>query len=267
MRCIDAALVVVIVITAVEANDARGGVIRLDNSSGALGERLDGIAVTDLGTPSAGPYLVPGFPSLSVLVADLGGAGVSFSANSTLAGMGVNSVGRDEPARFDSLFDEEISLSFSNRVVVHQLDFRHFGQGEIFEFAGAFIQNEDLSDGRTDVFDFVTPWTIEAATPFTMRATVGSIGIEAITLELADQEPVLPNAAVPEPSTLVMFATLGLSCLGLRRRGEPARTRPTKRGIRNRNPKIEIQRFSAALRKCGCHRIDDPSGRRLPIVF
>ena len=267
MRCIDAALVVVIVITAVEANDACGGVIRLDNSPGGLGARLDGIAVTDLGTPSAGPFLVPGFQSLSVLVTDLGGRGFSVSANATLAGMGVNSVGRDETARFDSLFDEEISLSFSKRVVVHQLDFRHFGQGEVFEFAGAFIQNEDLSDGRTDVFEFVTPWIIEAATPFTMRATVGSIGIEAINLELADQDPVPPNAAVPEPSTLVMFATLGLSCFGLRRRDDPVKTRPTKRGIRNRNPNNEIQRFSASLRKYGRCRIDDSSGRRLPIVF
>ncbi len=267
MRCIDAAIAVVIVLTAVEAKDSHGGVIRLDNSLGGLGERLDGIAVTDLGTPSTGPFLIHGLDPLAVLVTDLRGMGLSTTVNSTLMGLGVNSSGRDEPGRFDSLFDEAISFSFSEKVVVHQLDFRHFGGGEIFEFAGVVIQNEDLSDGRTDIFDFTTPWTIEAATPITMRAISGSVGIEAITLDLADQDPVQPNAAVPEPSTLVMFVTLGLSCLGLRRRGEPARTRPTKRGIRNRNPKIEIQRFSAALRKCGCHRIDDPSGRRLPIVF
>ena len=55
MRCIDAAIVVVMALIVVESKTARGGIIRLDNSPGGFGERIDGLLMADLGTPAAGP--------------------------------------------------------------------------------------------------------------------------------------------------------------------------------------------------------------------
>jgi len=44
----------------------------------------------------------------------------------------------------------------------------------------SLIENGDLSNGTTDVFDFATPLEILANTSFTLEATAGSIGIEGI---------------------------------------------------------------------------------------
>lgn len=85
--------------------------------------------------------------------------------------------------------------------MVNQLDFTTFDSGETFEFDGVTINNVDLSNGTTDVFDFAIPHAIAANTDFTLRATTGTIGIEALDVTVM---------AVPEPST---FGLLGLGAL------------------------------------------------------
>ncbi|MEM8666084.1 MAG: PEP-CTERM sorting domain-containing protein [Planctomycetota bacterium] len=233
-----------------------GGIIRLDSSPGSLGELLDGIVPTDIGTIAAGPFVVPslsvaGSPPLSVTITGL--TGISPVANATSISFGINSFGGDSAERFDSAFSESLTFVFNESVSVHQLDLRHFSGGEVFEFAGVTVSNDDLSDGRTDVFDFTTPLAIDAYTPIIMRSILGSVGIEAITLEVSPAMDTQPNMTVPEPASVVTFATLGLSCLRLRRR------RRSIASMRHpdRDQKDSVPRLPFALRERGCHTFND----------
>lgn len=192
------------------------GVIRLDTSAGSLGGLLDGVVSADLGTSRAGPFLVPGLEPLSLTVVGL--EGISPIANATSVGFGINSLGADVADRFDADLNESIDFVFNTAVTIQQLDFRNFSAGEVFEFAGFQITNDDLSDRRTDVFDFTSPLRIGASVPFTLQAVSGSIGLQSISLQVEDNRSEPPNRSVPEPSTAVMFVTMLLSGWRLRRR-------------------------------------------------
>jgi hypothetical protein len=240
-----------VTLESVESRCVSAGIIRLDNLPGSLGERLDGLSASGLGVP----ILVPGFEPLTITVTDIGLDALAPTLNSTANGLGINSLGSDAPDRFDALFDEQLEIAFSQKVRFLQLDFRHFSAGEAFEFAGITVSNDDLSDGRTDVFDFSSPLIVDAHTPIMLAASIGSIGLEALTLEVLVSGPAQPNSTVPEPSTMVMLATFGLGCLPIRRHRTSSCAkngngrRVDRQSVRfgHCDQQNEISRFSTAL--------------------
>lgn len=175
-------------------------IIRLDNTgSPGLGDNLDGIEVGD--TPIT--VSVPEIPGLMITVHSLGPDG---ELNSTSISLGINGDSDTDTDTFESDFNQIAIFSFNQAVSVTQLDFTNFESGEVFNFGGTSISNGDLSNGTTDVYDFNVPLEIAANTQFTLQATTGSIGIEAMTLTV-----------VPEPSSTALLG-LGSLALILRRR-------------------------------------------------
>lgn len=231
---------VVLMVTGTERSIA--GIIRLDNSPGSLGALLDEISPADLGSPVAGPLLIPGWEPLAVEVIGVGSAVAGPRVNSTGTSLGINSVGSDAADRFDAALDEQLSLLFNADLQIDALDFRHFSGGEVFEFGGVTIRNQDLADGRTDLFVFPTPLRLGMASPLTMRAVSGSIGIEAMSVQrlIPPTNPSPGNMAVPEPSTMASFALLGLGCL--RKRWRVSARTWHRGGSSHRRPEDEVSR-------------------------
>jgi len=136
----------------------------------------------------------------------LGSSGTRLNATSTSFGVNSGASGVDKADRFDSAFSESVTFSFSQSVSISQLDFVGFDVGEQFSFGGQNITFSDLSNGSTDVITFSSPLVFAAGEQITISASSGTIGIEAMTM-----------TAVPEPSTLALFAFSG-GFLFLRRR-------------------------------------------------
>ena len=181
-----------------------GALVRLDNTgSPGLGDNLDEIQFAD--TPQT--VVVPEIPGLSITVHSIGPDG---DLNSTATSLGINAAGTDDTDAFDSILGDVATFSFNQAVSITQLDFTTFTAGEVFDFAGAIINNGDLSNGTTDVYDFTVPLDIAANTQFSIQATSGTIGIEAMTLTAV--------AAVPEPSSIALLGLGGLATLLRRRR-------------------------------------------------
>lgn len=184
---------------------ASADIVFLDNSgTGAL---LDEIAITDLGTAAA-TVAVTEIPGLNLTVVGINSDAPTTSPDVNVTGtsLGINAGGDADTDAFESAFGQSVTFQFDQDVEISQLDFTTFTAGETFVFGGVTINNGDLSNGTTDVYDFSTPLAIAANTPFTLEATAGTIGIEAFDV----------TVAVPEPSTL---AILGIGCLaGMTRR-------------------------------------------------
>jgi len=166
-----------------------------------VGDRLEITAIAGTGTGAT---------------AHFNGSSLEFGIDSS----GANPIGgtqSDSSTRFDSDFNESLTLSFSEDLFFREIDFNSLAGSDVFsiQVAGSspiLIANGDAS--TSDVFDFSggtapsgTPGLfIAAGTGVEFRATAGSVGLDNIVLETA---PVV--AQVPEPSS--MLALMGLAGL------------------------------------------------------
>ena len=146
--------------------------------------------------------------------AHLNGSSLEFGIDSS----GANPIGgtqSDSSTRFDSDFNESLTLSFSEDLFFREIDFNSLAGSDEFsiQVAGSspiLIANGDAD--TSDRFDFSggtapsgTPGLfIPADTGVEFRATVGSVGLDNLVLEIAP-------AAVPEPSS--MLGLMGLAGL------------------------------------------------------
>ena len=178
-----------------------GATLRLDNTSGGLGEALD-LLIFTFGDPAA-TIAVPEINGLFITVHGITADG---HLNTTATSLGINGTSDTDTSRFESIFNQSVTFSFSQDVSITQLDFTSFENGETFDFADTSIANTDLTNGTTDTYDFSTPLLITANSQFTLQATTGDIGIEAMTLTV-----------IPEPSSTALIALGGLALI-LRRR-------------------------------------------------
>ena len=150
------------------------------------------------------------------------GTGAGAHLNGSTLEFGIDSIGAnpiggtqsDSSTRFDSDFNESLTLSFSEDLFFREIDFNSLAGSDVFsiQVAGSspiLIANGDAS--TSDVFDFSggtapsgTPGLfIPAGTGVEFRTTVGSVGLDNLVLETAP--------AVPEPSS--MLALMGLAGL------------------------------------------------------
>jgi len=178
-----------------------GATLRLDNTSGGLGEALDLLVFT-----SGDPATTTAVPELNGLFITVHGITSDGNLNATATALGINGTSDTNTSRFEAAFSQSVTFSFSQDVSISQLDFTSFENGDTFDFAGTSIANTDLTNGSTDIYDFSSPLEITANTQFTLQATAGDIGIEAMTLTV-----------IPEPSSTALIA-LGTLALMLKRR-------------------------------------------------
>ena len=187
--------------------------VSVNLTSAGLGADLDEIAFGD--TP-AGPFAVPGIPGLSITVIqviDGNAASDNEDLNATTTSLGINdSLTGDDTDAFDSDRGESATFQFNQDVTIHFIDFANFASGEEFSFAGLVIGNDDLTNGTSDTIDLDTepgfsPIAIAANTDFSVFATSGNIGLQAISI-----------SAIPEPSSVALLGGIGLLGFVRRRR-------------------------------------------------
>ena len=171
------------------------------------GDNLDGL------TPGALPAnaTVEEIAGLQLTVTAIASSGTNPTLNSLLNSLGIDVDEGDDSDQFDDAFGESTTWEFNKAVNITQLDFVGFETGEVFSFGGTTINFGDLTNASTDIFDFSGGgFDLPANTPFTLTATTGTIGIEAITL----------TVAVPEPRSFVLGlgSLLAFVLFGLRRR-------------------------------------------------
>ena len=149
------------------------------------------------------------------------GTGAAAHFNGGTTEFGIDSIGAnptggtasDSSTRLDADFDESFTLSFSEDLFFREIDLTSLSGSDVFsiQVAGSspiLIANGDAD--TSDRFDFSggtapsgTPGLfIAAGTGVEFRATVGSVGLDNLVLEIA---------AVPEPSS--MLALMGLAGL------------------------------------------------------
>ncbi len=175
-------------------------VIWLDNSGDpSTGDNLTGISTTPF------TISVPEITGLEMTITAILGTDTGAKLNSTATSLGINSDNDSDTDAFDAAWGQGFTFQFNQDVFISQLDFTTFSSGETISFAGVNIENGDLSNGTTDIYDFSTPLEISANTDITLLATSGTIGIEAMTL------------AVPEPATIAMFGLGGIIAWVIRR--------------------------------------------------
>ena len=187
---------------------ARADLVDFSNSSGTLGELIDGTGLGDL-PPT---FAVPGVtPNLNFTITGIAGSGAGRLANSNSDSFGVDSAGGamagDTSDQFDAALSESITFQFDMDIDVTRLNFRTFDAGETFEFAGQTIIFSDLTNQTTDIYDFAAPLRLSAGTEYVMEATAGSIGLEDFSF-----------TAVPEPSALLLMSLLGVGGIFRRNR-------------------------------------------------
>ena len=159
--------------------------IDLTNDSGTLGELFNDV--------SSGTFLVPGGSGLEITIEALS---TDSSLNSNVGSpnrLGINSTLSGEDAD-DFDVGEFVEFSFSKSVEVTSLDFVSFGAGETFSFAGQSIT------GAQNLYAVPSPVSIAANTSFRLESISGTMGLQAITLNV-----------VPEPSeTAAVFGIAGM---------------------------------------------------------
>lgn len=204
----------VFVLTVSIAQLAVAQTIVLENGREDLttGDNLDGIESVPV---TASVVEIAG---LNITVSGIGGTGSgSNELNSLADSLGVDTSGvtlgeGDDSDQFDSAFNESVTFQFDQAVVITELNFVGFEADETFVFGGTTINTIDLANNTTDIFNFVTPLSIPAFTDFSLAATAGTIGIEAITLT-TESAPV-----VPEPGSFSLLGLVGLIGLATKRR-------------------------------------------------
>lgn len=206
-----------ILFAACTVGTAQAEVIRFDTTAPGIGTLLDNTE------PSEIPKTISEFSSfgtgLTLTVEAFAGRlgpDLEILANGTEFGVNSDGTDDDEADRFDAALNESVTFSFGGSalsggqtVLVSQLDLTNFSAGETFQFGSVIINNGNLANGTTDVFDFSTPLSLASGESFTLRATAGSIGIEAFDITVS---------AVPEPGSLALLSLAGLTGLGLTRR-------------------------------------------------
>lgn len=195
------------------ASFANADIIILENrgaASDTTGDLLDNIGAAEIGTMAATVPVVE-IPGLTLTVTGINSDAPTTNPvlNSLSTSFGVNADGDSDSDVFEAEFNQSVTFQFDQDVEIKQLDFTNFTAGEEFEFAGTLIENGDLSNGTTDVFDFGTPLEILANTSFTLEATAGNIGIEGIHVTVI---------SVPEPSALALLGLASLGMINRRRR-------------------------------------------------
>ncbi len=165
-------------------------IISLTNTgaAGELGDDLEGIT-------SGGPFAtgIAGL-GISVTSVEADGTGEVLNPNSSSLGVNDGPTG-DDTDQFDADSNESVTFRFDQAVVVNNIDFVGFGGAEAFEFDGIAITGSDPNLSGS-IFTFTTPYDIAANADFTLRATAGTIGIEAFDVTVT---------AVPEPSSMVVL--------------------------------------------------------------
>ncbi|MGJ8655597.1 MAG: PEP-CTERM sorting domain-containing protein [Akkermansiaceae bacterium] len=190
-----------ITLTAILSSTSSAATVQLDNSSGGLGAALEA-ADFDFGDPEL-DLLVPEISGLTITVHGITTDG---ELNATATSLGINGSTDTDTDVFESAFNQSVTFSFDKTVSITQLDFTNFEATEVFVFGTETIIYDDLSNKSSDFYDFTTPLVINANTQFTLEATSGSIGIEAMTFTV-----------VPEPSSTALLGLGGLAYI-LRRR-------------------------------------------------
>ncbi|WFB35726.1 PEP-CTERM sorting domain-containing protein [Kiritimatiellota bacterium B12222] len=166
-----------------------GEIILLDNTgSPGTGDNLDGIETV----PTT--INMPEIPGLQMTITAILGTDTGAELNSTSTSLGINSDNDTDTDAFEAAFGQGFSFSFNQDVSITQLDFTTFDSGEVFNFGGVTIENDDLSNKTTDIYDFSSPLLVSANSVISMSATTGTIGIEKMTL-----------TAIPEPSIAALL--------------------------------------------------------------
>ena len=152
--------------------------------------------------------------------AHLNGSTLEFGIDSS----GANPIGgtqSDSSTRFDSDFNESLTLSFSEDLFFREIDLTSLSGADVFSIQVAGSSPILIPNGAADTsdrFDFsggTTPTGvpglfIAAGTGVEFRTTVGSVGLDNLVLETAP--------AVPEPSsTLALMGLAGLLAVKRRR--------------------------------------------------
>ena len=206
----------------------------LDPSTETFGSQLEntelaGLPVTITLNPNTGsaPDATSGFsgdarlvPLQITAIAGTGtGADAHFNGGSLEFGIdssGANPTGgtaSDSSTRLDADFDESFTLSFSEDLFFREIDLNSLAGSDVFSIQVAGSSPILIPNGAADSsdrFDFSggtapsgTPGLfIPAGTGVEFRATVGSVGLDNLVLEIAP---------VPEPSS--MLALMGLAGL------------------------------------------------------
>ena len=199
MKRITLAVVAAIAFSA-NASLAQCAIVLLDSTGDpSTGDNLDGII-----EPTSG-ITVPELPGLNVAVTAVTGTG-NVVINSTGTSLGLNSDGDDDTDAFDADFSESLTLQFDQDVEISALDLTNFEAGDVFHFMGQSISEVD--NGTTDEIAFDPAISIPANTDFIISATVGTVGIESMTVTAA---------AVPEPQCVTTVLLAGIGLLALRR--------------------------------------------------
>ena len=151
------------------------------------------------------------------------GTGAAAHFNGSTLEFGIDSSGAnptggtatESSTRLDADFDESFTLSFSEDLFFREIDFNSLAGSDVFSIqvdgSSPIIIDNDAADS-SDRFDFSggtapsgTPGLfIAAGTGVEFRATVGSVGLDNLIVEIAP-------AAVPEPSS--MLGLMGLAGL------------------------------------------------------
>ena len=134
--------------------------------------------------------------------------------NNGISGFAINSSpglsGGDASTALDSGLEEQFTISFDSDIEITEIDFGVFGSGERFQVGDLVIEDGDVNS--SDVAFFTDdPIFVAAGTPIlfvpldTLGGGISSIQLQDVTIN------VLPDAAVPEPSS--MLALMGLAGL------------------------------------------------------
>ena len=138
------------------------------------------------------------------------GSGAGAHLNGSTLEFGIDSDGStgDSSSRFDAGLNESLTLSFSEDLFFREIDFNSLVGSDEFSIQVAGSSPILIGDGIFGFSGGTTPsgepgLFVAAGTGVEFRATVGSVGLDNLVLEIA--------ATVPEPSS--MLALMGLAGL------------------------------------------------------
>ena len=151
---------------------------------------------------------------ISVIAGTGTGAGAHINASTTEFGIDSEGTG-DSNTRFDAGLNESLTFSFSEDLFLREIDFSSLSGADRFSIqvdgSSATIIAFGNTSGFSGEFTFTGDTTpsgesglfVAAGTGVEFRATVGSVGLDNLIVEIA--------ATVPEPSS--MLALMGLAGL------------------------------------------------------
>ena len=180
-----------------------------------IGGNLGSVADFDLNNSPPETFSISGIAGLSITFESISSssAGARINANSDRFGIDSTGTGSgsDDSDEFQASLSEVVSFSFNQAVEITELDFVSFGDAEEFEFAGVTIAGNASNLNGNDVLDLsAATISLNANEVFSMEATSGSIGFQSMTLDVQ-------ASAVPESSSLVAIASLGIALTVQRR--------------------------------------------------